>query len=38
MTAADRAMHLAVIGKLAAYFLAFCCGAAATICVQAVFA
>ena len=31
MTAAERAMHLAVIGKLAAYFLAFCCGAAFTL-------
>lgn len=38
MTATDRAAHLYVIGKLATYFLAFCCGVAATVCVQAVFA
>lgn len=35
MTAADREMHLAVIGKLAAYFLAFCCGVAFSLIVGA---
>ncbi len=36
MNAADRAMHLAVIGKFAAYFLAFCCGVAFSLIVGAV--
>lgn len=36
MTAADRAAHLHVIGKLAAYFLAFCCGVAFSLIVGAV--
>ncbi len=36
MTAADRAAHLYVIGKLATYFLAFCCGVAFSLIVGAV--
>ena len=35
MTAAHRAMHLAVIGTLARYFLAFCWGVAFSLIVGA---
>ncbi len=36
MTADDRAAHLYVIGKLATYLLAFCCGVAFSLIVGAV--
>lgn len=36
MTSADRAAHRYAIGHLAAYFLAFCCGAAFSLVVQGV--